>query len=59
MVFVTLSFLAAIETMWMKAEIKSEARELRKLRREMDLLMKGHNEKTAVPRSAAGIDDGL
>jgi len=59
-VFVVTSFLAYIETKWMKAEIKSEAKELRKLRREIDdLLMKGKNEKAVVPKPAAGTDDGL
>lgn len=59
-VFVVTSFLAYIETKWMKAEIKSEAKELRKLRREIDeLLMKGKNEKTVVPRPADGTDNGL
>jgi hypothetical protein len=44
----------------MKAEIKSEAKELRKLRREIDdLLMKGKNEKSVVPHPADGTDNGL
>jgi hypothetical protein len=54
------SFLAYIETKWMRAEIKSEAKELRKMRREIDdLLMKGKNEKAAVPSSAGTTGDGL
>lgn len=56
-VFVVVSFLAYVETSWMKAEIKSEARELRKLRREVeDLLKKGENEKANVPKPA--VDAG-
>ena len=48
-VFVVLSFLASIETMWMKAEIKSEAKELRRLRREIEeRLSKEKNEKVPV-----------
>ena len=59
-VFVTLSFLANIETKWMKAEIKSEARELRKLRRDVeDLLEKGKNEKAVVPKPGIAGADGL
>lgn len=34
-VFVVLSFLAYIETKWMQAEIKQEARELRRLKDEV------------------------
>jgi len=30
-----LSFIAYVETLWMKAEIKSEAKELRKLKEEL------------------------
>lgn len=33
--FVVLSFLAYIETLWIKAEIKQEAKELRKLKDEL------------------------
>lgn len=59
-VFVVTSFLANIETKWMKAEIKSEAKELRKLRREVeDLLEKGKNEKAVVPKSGNVAVDGL
>lgn len=60
MVFVVTSFLANIETKWMKAEIKSEAKELRKLRREVeDLLEKGKNEKAVVPKPGNVAVDGL
>jgi hypothetical protein len=31
----SLSFIAYVETLWMKAEIKQEARELRKLKEEL------------------------
>jgi uncharacterized membrane protein len=31
----TLSFIAYVETLWMKAEIKKEARELRRLKEEL------------------------
>lgn len=37
--FVCMSFLAFIETTWMKAEIKSEARQLHKLKREVETLI--------------------
>jgi hypothetical protein len=59
-VFVVLSFLASIETMWMKAEIKSEAKELRRLRRELeDRLSKEKNEKASVPNPSPASADGL
>jgi cell division protein FtsL len=55
-----LSFLANIETKWMKAEIKGEAKELRKLKREVeDLLSKEKNEKAAVPMPSSAGADGL
>ena len=59
MVFVVVSFLAYIETKWMKAEIKSEARELRKLREEVKDLLKERNEKTVVPKPGNATADGL
>ena len=31
----SLSFIAYVETLWMKAEIKAEAKELRKLKKEL------------------------
>jgi hypothetical protein len=59
-VFVVLSFLASIETMWMKAEIKSEAKELRRLRRELeDQLSKERNEKASVSKPSPASADGL
>ena len=33
---IAVTFLAYIETLWMKAEIKKEAKELRKLKREIN-----------------------
>lgn len=38
-----MSMLASIETLWMKAEIKQEAKELRKLRLEMEAVIKKAN----------------
>jgi len=35
LVVFTFSFMAYVDTLWMKAEIKKEARELRKLKQEM------------------------
>lgn len=35
LVVFTLSFMAYVDTLWMKAEIKKEAKELRKLRKEL------------------------
>ena len=35
LVVFTFSFMAYVDTMWMKAEIKKEARELRKLKEEL------------------------
>jgi flagellar biosynthesis protein FlhB len=35
LVVFTFSFMAYVDTLWMKAEIKKEARELRKLKEEM------------------------
>ena len=58
-VFVVISFLAYIETKWMKAEIKSEARELRKLREEVKDLLKEKNEKAVVPKPSSASVDGL
>jgi cell division protein FtsL len=59
-VFVVLSFLANIETKWIKAEIKGEAKELRKLRREVEeLLSKEKNEKASVPKPGIAGADGL
>lgn len=59
-VFVVLSFLANIETKWMKAEIKGEAKELRKLKREVEeLLSKEKNEKASVPRPSSATADGM
>ena len=58
-VFVIMAFLAYIETLWMKAEIKSEARELRKLRKETETLLKERNEKTVVPKPSNAAADGL
>lgn len=35
-IVIAVTFLAYIETLWMKAEIKREAKELRKLKREIN-----------------------
>lgn len=54
------SFLANIETQWMKAEIKKEARDLYKLQRDVeDLLKKVKDEKATANRPGAVSDDGL
>lgn len=58
-VFVVTSFLAYVETAWMKAEVKSEAKQLRKLRDEVREYLKEKNEKTAVPKSGTVSVDGL
>jgi preprotein translocase subunit SecG len=47
-IFVVTSFLAYIETKWMKAEIKQEARELYRLRSQVEGMLKERNEKTTA-----------
>lgn len=45
----SLAFVTYVETLWMKDEIKREAKELRKLKEEL----KGKNEKPVVVKPAA------
>lgn len=40
LVVFTFSFMAYVDTLWMKAEIKKEARELRKLKEELKEMTK-------------------
>jgi Skp family chaperone for outer membrane proteins len=55
-----LSFVANIETKWMKAEIKQEAKELHKMRTEVDALLKKENhEKTTADRPGSAGSGGL
>ena len=42
----SLTFITYVETLWMKDEIKKEAKELRKLKQEL----KGNNEKTVADK---------
>lgn len=54
------SFMANIETQWMKAEIKKEARELHRLHSDVEeLIKKAKDEKTNPSRPAVGGGDGL
>jgi len=56
--FVVMSFLAYIETLWMKAEIKREAKELRKLKDEF-LTARSKNERanSTVDQPTTGTSD--
>lgn len=59
-IFVVISFLANIETKWMKAEIKQEARDLRKLHTEVErLLQKARDEKTTTRPDGGTSAGGL
>jgi uncharacterized protein YacL (UPF0231 family) len=51
-----MSFLAFIETNWMKAEIKSEARELRRLKREVETLIQKQKGSTHE-RNISSVDE--
>lgn len=55
-IFVTMSFLAFIETNWMKVEIKSEARELRRLKREVETLIQKQKGSTHE-RNISSVDE--
>ena len=58
--FVVMSFLAYIETLWMKAEIKREAKELRKLKEDFLTVRSKHERNhTGVDKSSeAAATDG-
>jgi hypothetical protein len=45
----SLTFITYVETLWMKDEIKKEAKELRKLKQEL----KGNNEKAIADKPVA------
>lgn len=57
-VFVVTSFLANIETQWMKAEIKQEAKELRRLHTDVEQLLKKARDEKATTRPDGGDGAG-